>query len=431
MFQERRMAGSMKKRLQSLNVAPVKVKIPNGMTIITKENHSTPIVSFCVYFPGGVFYEDKSNMGITYLMQRLLIKGTKNRNARQIADEIEFLGAYLSPFTGKEALGISMSSVSKHFWDGVKIFVDCIMNPLFDERELEKEKRNILIEIDKRKDDVLNYCLEICDEKLFENNPYGNNVIGTKESVSKISREDIVRWHRYFYKPENMVIALVGDIQAKIVENKFLKAFDDFKSYASMPEIGKNHFIEPEMEKKLVIEKREKKQVTISLGFIAPSLKSPLYFPFKVLDYLLSGMGSRLFISLRDTQGLAYLVNSSYTSRKYSGNFKTYMQTSIDKKEKALDGLLKELNLLKKDIPPEEEIERVKMYMLGLNEISMQKKWAQASKLAFYELMDLGYDFLDRYPGLIKKVKPIQVLDVARTYLDTEKFTCSMILPKD
>jgi len=407
---------------------PVKIVAPSGYEIITRENHSTPIVSFCVYFPGGALHETADNHGITSLMQRLLIKGTSSRSAEEVAKELEFLGAYMSPFTGKEAFGLSMSAVSKHFYPGVEIFADCILNPRFTEEELEKEKRNVLIEIERRKDDTLNYCLEKCDEGLFGCNPFGFNLIGHKESVAGITRDDILKWHSCFYRPDRMVLSLVGDVKTRIVQEQFLNVFSSFSVNGLLPppEFGRK----AEMEKKTTVEERDKRQVVIVLGFHAPPLVSEEYFPFKVLDYLLSGMGSRLFINLRDREGLAYVVSSTYSPRKDFGSFKSYMQTSPDKRERALGGLIRELETLKEEGPTVEEVERTKNYMLGLHQIAQQKKWAQASKIAFYELMGLGTDFLDRYPARIKKVTAPQVLKVARKYLDTERATCSMIVPR-
>jgi zinc protease len=410
------------------HITPVKITTPDGTTLVTRENHSTPIVSFCVYFAGGVLHEDTNTHGITHLMQRLLMKGARDRTAEEIAGEIEFLGAYLSPFTRKEALGVSMSAVSKHFLRCLEIFADCILHPRFDEEELEKEKKNIIIEIEKRKDDILNYCLELCEEGLLGNNPHGFNIIGRKESVERITRDDIIQWHRNFYTPESMILSIVGDIKTKVMQEKSLEAFRDFKHHATSPPPPFQKI--PVMKRTTVKEEREKKQVAISLGFLAPPLNSKEYFPFKILDYMLSGMGSRLFINLRDREGLAYMISSSYTPRREFGFFKTYMQTSPEKKDKAIDGLLRELEKLKEEEPGKEEIARTKHYMLGLNEISMQKKWAQASKLAYFELMGMGYDFIDRYPVMIKKVPPHEVARVARKYLDTKNFTCSMIVPK-
>ncbi len=406
---------------------PVKLLTGSGSTLVTRENHSTPIVSFCVYFPGGVLHETRENHGITYLMQRLLIKGTMKRTAREIADELEFMGAYLSPFTGKESLGVSMSAVSRHFYQGVEIFADCILHPRFDEHEFEKERKNLILEVEKRKDDMLSHCLEMCDEGLFGNNPYGVNLIGKKESLEKIKKEDIVKWHQAFCVPDRMIVSLVGDTKTEEVQKRFAEVFSSFNSTDVLP--PPEFQMSPAMEKKTITEKREKKQVAISLGFLAPPLISEEYFPFKVLDYLLSGMGSRLFINLRDIQSLAYVVNCSYSARTQFGSFKAYMQTSVDKKERAIEGLINELEDLKREPPSADETERAKNYMLGLHEIAMQKKWSQASKLAFYELVGLGYEFLEEYPARVKEVTPLQVQRMAEKYLDTGCATCAMISP--
>lgn len=416
----------MKKKIP--RALPVKIVAPNGMTIITREDHSTPIVSFCVYFPGGGIHERSDRMGLTHLMQRLLIKGTATRSSEAIAREIEFLGAHISPFTGKENFGVSMSAVSRHFYQGVEIFADCIMNPTFEEEELEKERKNIILEIEKRKDDTLGHCLDLCEERLFGNNPYGYAIIGKKESVEQITRDDVVNWHETFYAPERMIVSLVGDVKADVVHRRFLEAFDRFKSsHRAIPGCSS---VKPVIKHEVVSEEREKKQVAVALGFLAPPLLSREYYSFKVLDFLLSGMGSRLFINLRDVQGLAYLVSSTYTPRKCMGSFKAYMQTSHEKHKKAVDGLLRELCSLRDEQPSITEIERIKHYMIGLHDIGLQKKWSQASKMGYYEVMGLGYDFPEKYPGRVRRVTPGQVKKAVREYIDTEKFTCAMIVPK-
>ncbi|MDQ7822981.1 MAG: pitrilysin family protein [Candidatus Eremiobacteraeota bacterium] len=418
----------MTAKIQLATPDSMKIMTPSGSTVVTQENHSTPIVSFCVYFPGGVIYEDPSNQGITYLMQRLLIKGTRKRTAEEIAGEIEYLGATLHPFTGKEAFGASMQAVSRHFSHALELFAECLMDPRFPEEELEKEKINLILEIENKKDDILSHCMDLCEERLFDNSPYGFDIIGKPGSIKHITRRDVVQWHRRFYAPGRMVFTLVGDVKTRDAIKKIADAFKGFRTYHGSLE--KPRIMPPERVMKHVSEERDKRQVALCLGFPAPSLLSHDYFPFKVLDYLLSGMGSRLFITLRDIEGLAYLVSSTYTARRHFGCFKAYMLTSLEKKDRALAGLLRELKALTEEAPSPEEVERVKHYMIGLHEISLQRKSSQASLRAFYELAGLGHDFVERYPRRVRRVKGEQIRQVAQKFLDTERFTCSMIAPK-
>lgn len=401
--------------------------LENGIRIITKENHSTPIVSFCAFFSGGVRAEKKELNGISHLTQRMLLKGTKTRSAEEIARRLEYLGATFTPFTAKDTFGCSMNVLSKHFEEGLEIFADCILNPVFFAEEVEKERKNILLEIAQKKDESFSYCLELCEEALFDGHPYGFPVLGREASVSSLKRGDLVRWHEELYHPSRMVIALVGDIRRREVEKKIMERF-----YYLQKSEKKVKFLPPPpplKKEKILKETREKRQVVFSLGFQAPSVNDKDYFAFDVLTHVLAGMGSRLFIELRDKKGLAYSVSASYDARADAGVFKSFIGTSVEQKDKAHEAMLAELEKIKMKKVPSEELERAKKYMLGLYEISLQRNQSQACRYAYLELLGGGYEMLERYPLRIKEVTSEEVLEAAEKYIDTKKFAKSILLP--
>jgi zinc protease len=400
----------------------------NGTRFIIKENHSTPIISLYAEFLGGVRMERAHLSGITNLMQRLLLKGTQNRSAEEIANQLEFLGTTIFPFTGKDIFGMSMSILSRHFSKGLEIFTDCMLNPIFDENEVEKEKCNILLEIEKKKDDNLGYCFEMCEGLLFRRHPYRLPLLGLENTVQRLTRQDLVAWHRRYYNPERMVVSMVGDIKARDAYRLLQNAFGGFRTKRAP--LFLPHREPPLVSPRSRLKKREKRQVVISLGFFAPPLLSDEMYVFDVLNHVLAGMGSRLFIELRDKKGLAYVVSSSYDPRLDSGVFRAYIGTSLEQKDGAVEALLEELRKIRDRRVPDEELSRTKRYMLGLNEISLQRNSSQASRYAYYELTGLGYEALHRYAQRIKKVTAKQLQEVARRYIDVDNYALALVIPK-
>ena len=399
---------------------------PRGMTVIVKENHSTPLVSMAAYLQGGVRAEDVASNGVTAFSRRLLMKGTQSRSAEDVALELEFLGASMSPFTGKDVCGATLSCLSKHFAKALEVFADCHLAPVFTAEAVERERRNILTDIEKKKDDTLSYCLELCEGALHGAHPYGLSVTGSEESVRGLEQRDLEAWHRRLCSQSRMVVAVVGDVRAAPSSELIMQAF------AGLPELGgvlpDSIPVTPLAGVREVVVRREKRQVAVALGYHAPALGSADFAAFDVLEHVLSGMGSRLFVELRDKQGLAYVVNCSYDARKDGGAFRIYIGTSEERREQSREAMIRELGRLCQQRVSREELARTKRYLLGLREISLQRNGAQASRLAYYECMGRGYQLLREYPKMIRGVRAEDVQAVAERYLATDAYALAQVL---
>lgn len=407
---------------------PVEVfQAPNGVTIIVKENHSTPLVSLAMYMRGGVRAENEENQGITNFTQRTIMKGTQTRNAEQIASGLEFLGAQMSPFTGKDVFGATLTALSKHFAEALVIYADCILRALMSSDEVDKERHIIITDIEKKKDDTLSYCLELCERALFEGHPYRFPIAGREDTLRLLGPDALKDWHRLFYRADSMVIALVGDLPASHAKDMLAEVFADLPP-------GKNSRLPTDArEERLctvreLVEVSDKRQVAVALGFHGPAFGDPDYYAFDVLDHVLSGMGSRLFIELRDKQGLGYMVNCHFDSRRDVGAFKIYIGTSEDRRERSRQAMLEELDRLRRQPVSADELERTQQYMLGLHEIALQRNGAQASRLAYYEIMGPGWRLLDEYPQRILSVTSEDVQNAARRYLDVEHYAIAQVI---
>jgi zinc protease len=406
--------------------SPIDVhRAPSGATFIIKENHSTPIVSLALYVRGGVRAEDGSNAGITNFMQRMLMKGTERRSAEEIAGELEFLGASMAPFTGKDVFGATLTSLSKHFPQALGIFADCLHRPVFPESEAANERRVIISDIDKRRDDTLSHCLELCERALFEGHPYRFPITGQKESLEGLGTAALAAWHARFHAPSQMVVALVGDVEAGPAR-EMLEATFGVSGGATTP-LPPYPPLAPLDRVRSVSDVRDKRQVAVALGFHGPAFGHDEYHGFDVLDHVLSGMGSRLFIELRDRQGLGYVVNCHFDSRHDVGAFKIYIGTSEERRERAREAMIEQLVRLREEPVGAEELERTQQYMLGLYEIALQRNGAQASRLAYYEIMGPGWRLLDEYAQRVRSVTSDDILRIARTWLDPARCAVSQI----
>ena len=416
----------MKKKAKAVNPT-IKETLPNGITLVVRENHSMPTISAAAYFPGGKRIETIEKNGVAPLSQRLIVRGTENFPANQLFEELENYGIKLIPFYGKDTSGLRMKTLSRHFDHAMDLFSQVLQTPTFPENEFEKEKTNLLEEIHKEKDHLLPYCVEKCENLVFEGHPYALYMNGEKESVESLTRDDIVNYYQRVYCPDRMTIALVGDIKADYALEKMIEHFSNFNRCSEIPDPG--DVTEPIKNVREGFESTQKQQVAICLGFQAPSILSEDFYTFSVLNQVLSGMGARLFIELRDKMGLGYTVNSKYNPYTSGGIFRAYILTSYKHKEKARLALLEEVDRLRTRLVSYDELVRAKRYHLGLFEIGLQKNISIASKLAYYEMAGVGYKFLDEYAGKIKLITRQKVKRAAEKYLRPQSYAIALLTP--
>jgi zinc protease len=403
-----------------------KIRLSNKAVILIEENHATPLVSFCAYFQGGSRLETKEKKGLAHLTQRLLLKGTKKFSAEELAFRAEAIGCAIHPFTEKDAFGGYVSVLSKHLDEALELFFEVFFHPTFPEEEVEKEKALTLAQIEESRDDIYSRVLQLCDEALFGHHPYGFPILGTLETVPLLTRQDLVEWHEKWYHPNNLIFCVVGDVEADRVAEK-AAAYLEPLAAIKFPK-----FVLPSKNgdgRRELVEEREKRQLAIALGFFAPPATDESRFTCEVLNGLLSGMGSRLFIELRDKKGLAYSVASRYESLLDYGVLKAYMGTSAQMEKAAKEGLLEELFRLRDTVADNEELERTKRYLIGLYEIGKQKNSTQALRFARYEMLGLGWRMAGQYPKKIEAVEAKAVRDLANRYLHPEKFSCAIVRP--
>jgi zinc protease len=396
-----------------------KYELDNGMTLLVRENHAAPLVAMQAVFLGGMWVEDAAHSGMMNFIAEMVTKGTSHRCAAALAEEIESIAGDLSGFAGRNSFGVTADVLSRYTRQGLDLLADTLINPSFEPDELEKKRADLLAAIKHEEDDLFKVTFNLFVQTLFPDHPYGLRVLGTPEAVSQLSQDDLVTWYRRYAVPNNLVLAIVGDVEAEAVQHEVSQLFGSWPAAPlELPPLGRS--ARPTSGRQVFC-RREKEQTHIIIGVRGTSLYHPDRHALRVLESVLSSQGGRLFVELREKRSLAYTV----TARSLEGldpfAFFVYIATSPEKVETALEGIMSELRKVCEQGVTAEEVERAKRYLVGSYEIELQKNSTLAATLAFDERYGLGHQELDIYAQRILSVTPEMVQQVTRTYLVMEQ----------
>ncbi|MBU0701616.1 insulinase family protein [bacterium] len=403
--------------------------LDNGLVLLVREDESLPIVSMQAVFRGGVLFEEKGKEGVCNLVQKMLLKGTKNRTAKQIVEEIESRGGGISSYGGNNSLGCSVKVLKEDLDLGFSLLSDVLLNPSFPAQEIEKERGAILAAIKSQDDDPFNYAVRVLRENMWQKHPYRYNSLGTEESVKGLNRDDLSVFHQAFCQPWNMVLAVFGDVKAQEIKQKVMGIWGGVKGHNlssySLPD-------EPEQkEAKQVVCEKDKEQSIILLGYHGITVMDPDKYVFDVMSSILSGQGSRLFTNLRDKYGLAYFVGVFPILGLSPGAYVFYIGTSKDKIDAALEGIKKEVKMLRDEVVTDEELSRAKASLIGEHWQGMETNSAHGFDCALDELYGLGYEEVDRFVERINGVTKDDIKRVANKYLQEDKCTVVIVRSED
>ncbi len=406
---------------------PLKIRLKNGIRLIIKENHKLPVISVTAAFLGGTRLEKKDKWGISNFTARLLTRGTAQRSAKEIALAIESRGGVLEGFSGRNSIGITGKFLKEDARLGLEIMTDILLHPAFPETEIEKVKRDIISDILSKKDYPLPQAFELFYKTIYRHHPYGHPLTGTLNTIGSIKKQDIMNWYDYIARPDNLVISIVGDINSYKAISCLKKRLGDWnKKKALFPTILPEP---PILSPRKVYKKREEKQVHIILGFLGSSLKSKENIPMDIVETALSGQGGRLFYELRDKKALAYSVTAFRRPGLETGLFGIYMATAPNKLNVAIKGIFNELKRLKKEGLSIEEIKDAKEYMVGNFMMGLQTNGSQAMQMALNELYGLGYDYIYRFPDMVKGINADQIKRAISKIINLNKYVIVILGP--
>lgn len=405
-----------------------KIVLSNGLRLLVKEDHRLPFVEMRAVFQGGVLAENESTNGLTQMMSKMLLQGTRNRDAADISHEIEAVGGSIDTFGGNNSFGVSAEVLSDDFKTGFDVFADVLLNPEFPEEAFERERRIQLELIRSQRDQLLQSCSQAMRRGLFGAVGYGLDPLGSESSVKALPLGALSEFYKALVTPNNCVMAVFGDVETAALKTSVEKYFGRWKMGAPV-DSKKNHLLALANIKRIT-ESRNKEQAVMVAGFAGASLKDADRYALELLQEGCSDLGSRLFLRIRENLGLAYYVGAQNFLGVVPGYFAFYAGTARDKVKQVEEELIKEVNLLRSEGFSEEELKRSKAKIIGQKKIARQDLGGYAITVALDELYGIGYDHIDLEDARYEAITLADIKAAAKKYLTPEAFVLSVLLPQ-
>jgi predicted Zn-dependent peptidase len=384
-------------------------------------------ISVGVWINVGSRDEHRHKNGISHFLEHMVFKGTERYSAQQIARSLEGVGGYLNAFTTKEQTCFYARILDDHLLKALDVISDLVRNPLFDVKEMAKEKKVILEELKNLEDDPEELIHDHFDSTIFHDHPLGNPIIGRADSIKTFSRMDLKKYLRGYYVPSGIVVAAAGNLKHEklvaIVERYFGGL--DTKRSGARRAVGSRR-LRPGRQ---VIEKPIL-QAHVCTGTVGYGVRSKIRYPLMVLNTLLGeGMSSRLFQNIREKYGFAYNVFSFANLLSDTGNFGVYIGTDSKNIDNSIELINKELGKLKANRISAEELRRTKAQLKGMIVLGLESMSNRMMRLGSGEIYFEEFVGLQEIIAAIDSVKADEVLEAARKLFNVDKFSTVIIKP--
>lgn len=402
--------------LQSTAPVVVKQVLDNGITLIVKPNPANEVVSVQALIRMGAIYEPQGKRGISKLMQQVLLKGTTTRSAKAIVLATESVGASIDAGLADSGYGnVSLKTTLAGLEQSLPVFLDVLKNPAFPPQEFAKEKQLMLQQLTASNDRPATAAYLNFRSLFYGGHPVGKRPEEIANMVESLTRDDLADWYERTYIPNNMVISVVGKVEPERMIKIFRDALGEWKN-GRLPAIT-TATVPSFDEDRQVIKTRDSRALFMILGYPAPDIYSGDYPAMTVINYILGGdMGSRLFVELRDKKGLAYNVSTEYYPSNYPSNIYAFIATTPANYRAAREGILQEFRRLTTEPVSPEELKNAKQAIKGSFLMGHETNASQGRYLGSYELLGLGYQYDQAYPGIIDNVTAEDIERVARKY---------------
>jgi predicted Zn-dependent peptidase len=398
--------------------------LPNGIKVITEAMSHVRSVSVGVWVGTGSRRETPDQNGISHFIEHMLFKGTGNRSAEDIARSVDSLGGNLDAFTAKELVCYNTKVLDEHLPVAMDILSDLVLNPLFRDEDIEKEKGVILEEIKMDADNPDYLVHEIFTSNFWKDHPLGKPILGTPQTVKKFSRAMVADYYGSVYTPENLLVTAAGNLSHDRLVALVGERFETVKPVGPVPAQ-----IAPATHARIALKsKKDLEQVHVCLGVPSYPIPHEDRFICYVLNTVLGGgMSSRLFQNIRERLGLAYSVFSELNPYTDTGCLAVYAGTSLESARQVVELVLKEFAEMKQRIVPSEELRRAKDHLKGSLMLSLESTASRMSNLARQEMHFRRFFTLDELLESIEKVTADEVQRVARTFFDQKQIALTIL----
>ena len=400
--------------------------LPNGIVLLVAERPAVPIVAVRVLMRAGAVYDPADRAGLANLTGAVLTRGTAKRTGPELDSAIEFVGGSLQAGAGRDGLTVSLTAQKKDMTLGLDLVSEVVLSPTLPDGEVTRKVAEIGAAIKRSDEDPGTVAARALGRLVFQGHPYGFPVEGTRESVARLTRDDVVNFYRGHARPDTTVIAVVGAVTVDEARREIMARFGSWvRPTASLPSVASATASASAREETV---KRELTQTTIMFGRQAVLQTDPDYFPLAVASYVLGGgSASRLYTRVREESGLAYSVYSWFSPWRYGSSFAVSAQTRTAEAPKVVAMIREELARMGREPVAERELSLAKQYLVGSFPLRLDTSGKVADFLVAVEDRGLGLDYADRYKDRIGKVTAADVERVAAKYFTPTAFSLVIV----
>jgi len=404
-------------------------KLKNGLPLILAPLRDTQAVTVLLFAKVGSRYESASVSGISHFIEHLLFKGGKKRKTSlAITKALDSVGAEYNAFTAKDMTGYYVKVGREHLELAVDVLSDMVLAPLFDNKEIEKERGVIIEEINMYEDNPLMGIDNYFEEEVFQGHPLSRKISGEKEDIRRLSRRDIVAYFKKYYLQGRLFLGLAGNLPDNAVvlaerffgRQKLANRTGDFKKFSERQSAPRFKFVN-----------KETSQIQTMLGFPAYHQNHPLYYAASLLTVILGGnMSSRLFTEVREKRGLCYFVRAAYEVYEDSGTFAVQAGLDPVRLSLAFQTIEAVLTKIKSGGVTAAELKKAKEFLKGKLILNLEDS---ADVIAWLVKQRMMFGKIETLDEKIKKIAAVKIADVnraAKELINWRKFNLAFIGPE-
>ena len=400
----------------SENNGTVKYQVDNGSTLLINQNKNNDIIAMSIIAKGGEFLEKISGEGT--LTAAVMLNGTKKYSAQELAQILDENGIIIEPACSEDFFSINVQTTTAQIKKTMEILDEIINNSTFDDYEIEKKRTEILNKIKQRRDVPMNIALENFKTIIYENSVYSHSNKILEKTLPTIQKNDVVGYYNRILDSKNIIVSINGNVDA----DKMIADFGRILKNKNCSKINYNdyHVTRATAPKHISQSVKNLQTAWLFLGWQTCGVQNKKDFVIlKVMNTILgSGMSSRLFRNLREQDGLAYQLGSSYSPKMLGGTFMTYIGTNPETLNYSRKKILSEIERFKMEFVTDTELNDAKDRLKGSFVIAMETNSEKATNIGLFETYGFGYDFLNEYVKMIDEVTASDILSVANKYFN-------------
>lgn len=399
--------------------------LPNGVRIVTENMTHSKSVSIGVWVLTGTRDEENTEVGISHFLEHLVFKGTKTRNAYQIANSLESLGGDLNAYTTREYTCYHCLVLNEDWKMGLEVLSDLVCNMKLAQKDFELEKKVILQEIAMSDDTPEEIIYDYLFEVAYAQHPLGRQILGKSETIQKMTQKRVIDFYKKYYQGRNLIVSASGPVDHDALVIECQKLFRTRKPYNI-----KNNRRAPIWKADRKIYEKDMEQAHILLALPAPSFKDKFRFEAFIVNSLLGGgMTSRLYQAVREKQGLAYSVFSTLNTQTDSGNIAIYAGTDAKNTKRVIHIIADELLKLKKNGLKESDLKIFKTQVRGQLLMGSDDVENRMSSVGVNEMIFEEYRSVDKVIEEINKINLKSVNDFIKNQFDLDKIAVVLMGP--